>query len=55
MIKDMSDEALVEHYWSLRALAYNASQLKSRKLGYLLRQLDITVAIARQRGVSLAR
>lgn len=53
LIKDLSDSALVEHYTSLKALAYNGAQVKSRGLGSILRQLDITVAVARRRGVRL--
>jgi hypothetical protein len=53
MIKDLDDNALREHYRALRALAYNGAAVKSRGLGKILRELDITVAIARKRGVVL--
>lgn len=53
MIKDLSDDALRTHYRELRALAYNGAAVKSRGLGKILRELDITVAVARKRGVSL--
>lgn len=53
MIKDLSDSALVDHYLNLKALAYNAAQVKSRGLGTLLRHLDITIAVARKRGIRL--
>lgn len=55
VIKNLSDAALRDHYWSLRELAYNAAQVKSTGLGKLLRELDITVAVARRRGVRLDR
>lgn len=53
MIKDLSDAGLVDAYLAYRGLAYNASQMQSRGLGRLLRMLDITVAVARKRGVPL--
>jgi hypothetical protein len=53
-IKGMTDEGLRAHYWALRALAYNGAAVKSRGLGKILRELDITVAVARRRGLSLA-
>lgn len=52
-IKALSDDALRAHYWSLRALAHNGAAVKSRGLGRILRELDITVAVARKRGVAL--
>lgn len=53
LFKSLSDDALVRHYISAKALAYNAAQLRSPRLGGLLRNLDIIVAIARKRGLSL--
>ncbi len=53
MIKDMTDAGLVENYIGLKALAYNGAQVRSRNLGKVLRELDITIAIARKRGVQL--
>jgi hypothetical protein len=61
MFKDMDDQTLAEAISSIRALAFNASEIgalyagsrTSRKaasqMGRLLRQLDIAVAIKRQR------
>lgn len=53
LFRDLSDEALVENYLAYKALAYNAAQLRSRRLGTLLRSLDIIIAIARKRGLRL--
>lgn len=52
-IKDLSDAGLVEHYTTLKGLIYNGAAMKSRNLGKLLREFDITIAIARKRGVRL--
>lgn len=52
-IKDLTDDGLRDHYRSLRALAHNGAAVKSRNLGKILRELDITVAVARKRGVAL--
>lgn len=54
MIKHMTDAGLIEHYWSLRALAYNGAQVKSPGLGRTLKHLDITVAVIRQRRLNIA-
>lgn len=55
-IKDMTNEALVEHYHATRALLANAANGRmARSTGRLLRELDITVAVARKRGVDLTR
>lgn len=49
MFKDMSDAGLQEAITSLQNLTYIASETRSRRLGYLLRDLDIAVAVKRQR------
>ena len=55
LIKDMTDEGLVEHYWSVRALLANAAAGRmGRSYARMERELDITVAIARRRGVRLS-
>lgn len=53
LFRDLSNEALVENYIAYKQLSHNACQLKSRKLGQLLRSLDIIIAIARKRGLKL--
>lgn len=53
LIKDLSDAALRQHYWGLRALAANGAAMQDPKLGRTLRHLDITVAVARRRGLNL--
>lgn len=53
MIKDMTDEGLVEAYWATRALINNAAEGRLAGMGRLLRNLDIIVAVARKRGVDL--
>lgn len=53
LIKELSDDGLREHYFGLRALAYNGAAMRDPKLGRILRDLDITVAVARKRGVDL--
>lgn len=52
--KALSDKALVEAYFATKTLAYTGSQVRSPKLGQLLRDLDLIVALARKRGLSLA-
>lgn len=53
LIKEMSDEGLRAHYTHLRGACYLGAQLKDRKLGKYLRELDITIAVARKRGIKL--
>lgn len=53
LIKDMSDAALVENYEGLVKLIRVAFATKSRKLGKMLREMDITIAVARKRGIAL--
>ena len=66
LIKSLSDAALRDHYWSCRKLAYNNSQMVgycsrrgvdklARQMGWLMKQIDICEAVARQRRISLAR
>ncbi len=55
MIKDMTDAQLVEHYWTLRSMIARGAEAKNPRIGRMMRELDITVAIARKRGVTLAR
>lgn len=69
LFKDMSDQALIEAYWDERGLATNwdgiakAAPRASRRTrsrvasGVLrsLRNIDIIVAVARKRGLRLAR
>lgn len=52
--KALSDKALIEAYFATKQLAYTGAQLKSPRLGGLLRDLDLIVAIARKRGLRLA-
>lgn len=53
MIKELSNEGLVEHYRGLKALIHNGAAMKIQGLGKMLRELDITIAIARKRGIRL--
>jgi hypothetical protein len=53
LYRDLTDDGLVENYVSLKVLAHNAAQLRSRRLGQLLRDLDIVVGLARKRGLRL--
>ena len=53
LFKDLSDDALIENYIATKILAHNAARLKSRRLGRLLSDLDLIVAIARKRGLRL--
>lgn len=55
MIKDMTDAELIEHYWALRTMIARGAEAKNPRIGRMMRDLDITVAIARKRGVTLAR
>lgn len=52
---EMTDEGLVEAYWATRTLAANGANVRSRNTGRTLRHLDIIVAVARRRGLALAR
>ena len=53
-ITDLTDEGLVDHYRATRTLLANAADGRmAQSTGRLLRELDITVAVARKRGVSL--
>lgn len=49
VFKDMNDKALQQAIKDIQSLAYNASEVKSLGLGRLLRDLDIAVAVKRQR------
>jgi hypothetical protein len=51
--KALSDQALVENYWALRALAYNGAEVRSKGLGRILADLDLVINIARKRGLDL--
>lgn len=54
MFKDMTDSALLDAIHSIRTLLWNASQMNdNRGVIRLTRQLDIAVAIKRQRGPHL--
>jgi hypothetical protein len=54
VIKDMTDEGLVAHYWATRTLLANAAEGRmARRFARLERELDICVAVARRRGVRL--
>lgn len=66
LIKELSNEALRDHYWSCRALAYNNAAMVgdcgkhgqaklARQMGSLMKQIDICEAVAKQRKMSLAR
>lgn len=52
-IKELSNQALVAHYDGLRALAFNGAAIQDPHLDRILRDLDITIAVARRRGVAL--
>ena len=55
LFRALTDEGLVEAYVSTKALLHNASQLRmSRQVFALLRDLDIIVGVARQRGLRLS-
>lgn len=53
LFRDLSNEALLEQYVSLKALAYNGAKMKWPGLGRCLRNLDIVIGLARKRGMSL--
>jgi hypothetical protein len=63
LIKDMENDQLRDHYWSLRALAYNNAQIAQRgnrrraaaQMGRLMRHIEICEAVADRRGISLAK
>lgn len=55
MFTEMTDEGLVEAYWSTRRLASDMANARNRRVGRVLRDMDIIVAVARKRGLSLAR
>jgi hypothetical protein len=55
LFRALTDEGLVEAYVSTRVLLHNAGQLRmSRQVFALLRDLDIIVGVARQRGLRLS-
>lgn len=54
MIRDLDDDALVAHYWALRRLAHDMSSARNPRLGRVLRDLDITVAVARKRRLDIS-
>ena len=54
MFKDMTDSALVEAYWSCRRLAADMANARNTRVGRVLRDMDIIVAIARKRGLKLS-
>lgn len=45
----MTDQGLQEAIKTLQGLAYTAAEIKSLRLGKIVRDLDIAVAIKRQR------
>lgn len=52
MLKDMTDEGLLEAIGSIRQSLWNASQMNdARGVMRLTRQLDIAIAIKRKRGL----
>jgi hypothetical protein len=52
MIKDMTDEALLDFITDTRILLNNAAAMKKGKgFGTMLRHLDIAVAVKRSRGL----
>jgi hypothetical protein len=55
MFTEMTDEGLVEAYWTTRRLASDMANARNRRVGRVLRDMDIIVAVARKRGLSLAR
>jgi hypothetical protein len=55
MFKCMTDEALVEAYWNTRRLAADMAKAGNPRLGRLLRDIDIIVAVARRRGLDILR
>ena len=66
LIKSLNDAALRDHYWSCRELAYNNMQMVGhcgrrsvdklgRQMGWLMKQINICEAVARQRKISLAQ
>ncbi len=52
---DMTDEGLVEAYWATRRLAADMGNARNTRVGRVLRDMDIIVAVSRKRGLSLAR
>lgn len=55
MFKHMSDEGLVDAYWTCRRLAHDMAEARNPRVGKVLRDMDIIVAVARKRRLSLAR
>jgi len=53
LIKELGNEMLVEHYVAMKGFAHLGAQIRDPKLGYYLKQMDICIAVARQRGVKL--
>lgn len=54
LFKDLSDSALRDAYWATRGLLANAGNMRAaRQVFALTRDLDIIVAVARKRGLSL--
>ena len=54
IIKELSNESLVEYYCSLKALIHNGARMgQVRGMSKMLRHFDITIAVARKRGVAL--
>jgi len=52
LFKSLSNEALIENYIGFKTLAHTGAAVKSRNLGKILRNLDIIIAIGRQRGLT---
>lgn len=66
--KELSNEALRNEYWGYRELAYNNAKMAqgcaprghtinklAGQMGKLMRNIEIIEAIARKRGISLAK
>lgn len=53
LFKSLTDQGLLDAYIGTKELAYNGAAIRSLRVGLLLRDLDIIVAIARRRGLQL--
>jgi len=52
---ELDADKLRDYYWNVRETVYSGAQVKSRNLGYWMRQQDMIVTAARKRGIDLRR
>lgn len=53
VVRDLSDQALVDHYVACKNFAYIGAQIRDPNLGVYLKHIDLAVAFARKRGIKL--